>query len=259
MANIKELIEDTFNNNDNYKICCTNAKTNNAIIFFSSHAVYLEENFEELILKKDKYEWLNISKNKLIQKYYKMIIFVRDLKKFAYTKGINSELNTQDKLIKKLKELTEGYRVTVCGNSAGAYMAELTGIKLKAERVFSFSGYYKIAFESPYNDLTQYITGEIPIFYFLPFNCEGDKIQYEIAKDLKGVYPFKSNSNSHGRPFEGKIYPYLLTKDNNYLLKCHERYKDKIVDSINFAYSFMPLNIKVKEYLKIFFRKNNKK
>ena len=68
----------------NYRIVETSARTNNAIVFFSGNGLYFpntKEVFENVILNSDRYEWENIAKNKKIRKYYKLIIFVRDIYK----------------------------------------------------------------------------------------------------------------------------------------------------------------------------------
>ena len=81
--NNSELVKHEYEQ-DNFKIIHTGAKSKRAIIFFSGNGLYYPntiEEFTEKIIKKDRYEWQNISSNKKICEYYELIIFCRDLYK----------------------------------------------------------------------------------------------------------------------------------------------------------------------------------
>ena len=256
----RELIEKTFNNSDNYKVVLTNANNNNAIVFFSSHAIYGndgdDEYFKTRILVNNRFEWENVSNNKLIQRKYKLLIFVRDLKKETYRFGINSELNSYDKIIDKIAELTKGYNLTTCGNSAGGYMAQLCGIKLNAERIFTFSGYFKLPY-GEYPILKPYISGNIPMFYFVPYYSEGDIIQYNESKECKGVYTYLFDSKEHGVTVKGECYPLLLTFSNEKLIDIYNKNKDKIIDKNSFYRSITPAKLKLLNLLGYIFSIKN--
>ena len=122
----------------NYKIENGFNQDNICMIYFSSNNIYFpdtEEAFQEIIIEKDRYEWENIAKKIHTTKK----IFVRDIYKSWYIKGINEVVNTIEKLTELLINETCGYRVITVGNSAGGYCAILIGIKLKAEHILVFS------------------------------------------------------------------------------------------------------------------------
>ena len=123
---------------DNYRVIHTGAKNKNAIIFFAGNGIYYpheEKYFKEAMIDNDRFEWENIVQDYNVRNAYSLIILVRDIYKQWYLTGINSTINTQEKVIEKLKELTKGYEVTTCGNSAGGYMSVLAGIKMEAYRI----------------------------------------------------------------------------------------------------------------------------
>ena len=134
-------------NKDNYRVIDTGHKTGRAIIFFSGNGLYFpntEQEFTQKVITMDKYEWENISRDKLIRQYYERIILIRDIYKQWYIQGINSRYNTVDKTAELLRGLTEGFNVTTCGNSAGGYAAVLFASLLNADRFFSVSGQFSI-------------------------------------------------------------------------------------------------------------------
>ena len=74
--NDNEIVYRQYREN-NYIIEQTGSNTNNAIVFFSSHGIYFpnsEEVFSDRIISNDYYDWRNISKHKLIRKYFSKII-----------------------------------------------------------------------------------------------------------------------------------------------------------------------------------------
>ncbi len=119
---------------ENIKVVDLENETGLCYIFFSDNGLYnpnYRDDFEENIIKKNYFEWENICKSRKIRKIAQRIIYVRDIWKSWYVRGINRKLDTVYKLIDALKELTDGYRVITVGNSAGGYMATLAGIKLR--------------------------------------------------------------------------------------------------------------------------------
>lgn len=129
----------------NYKVITTSSPSKNAILFFSGNGLYFpneEEIFCDTVCKKDRYEWENVAQSPLIQRYYSKIIFIRDIYKQWYVKGINHEADSVTKVIELVRHLTQGYRIVTCGYSAGGYMAVLVGKEIGAKRIFSFSGQF---------------------------------------------------------------------------------------------------------------------
>lgn len=109
----------------NYLIEDVNVDSDICCIYFSSHGIYYpetENNFIDTIINKDVFEWY-----KSRMPNAKRHIFIRDIRKSFYVEGINSELNTIDKLIGFLRVQTNGFKVVTVGSSAGGYMAYICG------------------------------------------------------------------------------------------------------------------------------------
>jgi pimeloyl-ACP methyl ester carboxylesterase len=68
------------------------------------------------------------------------MIYLRDIRKSFYVTGINSKINSIEKLISFIGTETDGYEVTIAGTSAGGYLAMLLGSQLPAKNVVSFGG-----------------------------------------------------------------------------------------------------------------------
>ena len=89
------------------------SQSNLCAIYFSSNGIYFpntENTFNEIIVKKNRYEWYD-TRVKDAQKH----IFVRDVLKQWYVKGINSQIDTQAKLLDFLRKETEGYDIITIG------------------------------------------------------------------------------------------------------------------------------------------------
>lgn len=234
------LVEKIYNK-DNYRIVNTGAEGNNVLILCSGNGLYFpneEEVFCKTICEKDRYEWENVASDPLVMKYYSKIIFIRDIYKQWYVTGINAEINTMDKLILFLKGITEGYRVTVCGNSAGGYVAVIIGILLQAEVIYNFSGQYNLYNEFESAPFLRKYSGDkerakyykineiIPIqslewervFYFYPTKSEEDMLQVcEVQEAAINFFPI--DSGVHGVTVRGSCYPYLLTQNRDAIKK----------------------------------------
>jgi len=260
----------------NYKIIRTNSRNKNAIIFFSGNGLYYpneEKVFEEIIVKNNYYEWGNVAKNRKIRKKYSLIIFVRDIYKQWYLDGINAKLNTQEKVIEELAQITKDYKITTCGNSAGGYMAVLAGILLNAENIYTFSGQFFIdcsVYNGPiveqnmkteknkYYSLVNILSNHNSnIFFFYPGKSQEDISQYNLIKDFN-IYSFCFDTGNHGETTEGCCYRYILTCPTDYLKKLNTKFNDQQISKKlftkeifkNFSY-FKYLKLRYKEILKI--------
>lgn len=109
------------------------------VIYCSSSGLYYpntEVEFVKAFIEcEDRYEW----RNKRIRNVSKSI-WIRDITKEFYVRGINKRINDIDKLLSFLEEETQGYDVITVGSSGG-YIAALIGIKLDANMVYCFSGF----------------------------------------------------------------------------------------------------------------------
>lgn len=231
---------------DNYQCVDTGLRSDICYIFFSSNGLYYPDTrkvFEEEIFQKDRYEWKWMAKNSGIYNIAGKIIFVRDIYKVWYTKGINNKSNTIDKVLELLKELTEGYRIVTVGSSAGGYMAALAAVKLKALYCINFSGQYAISknLNNPYQDISNLMEdykGEI--FYFVPMHNESDNWQYNLVREKGCVKSFLFNEKQHAATMLTGNMSYIISKPEAKLLQLYEHYESKEIDKISFLFYTVP-------------------
>ncbi|HAU87813.1 MAG TPA: hypothetical protein DCW90_20700 [Lachnospiraceae bacterium] len=127
---------------DNYEVIDYD-NTNICYVFFSSNGLFFPDTikeFQEKIVDKNRYEWKRMASSKEIVVKSGRHIFVRDIYKQWYAKGISYLINSVDKMVLLLKQLTEGYDVITVGSSAGGYMAALMAAELSAKACFDFAG-----------------------------------------------------------------------------------------------------------------------
>ena len=261
--NNSKLIDSVYNNNKNYKIIETKAKTGKIIVFFSSNAIYYpndEETFTKRIIEENYYDWTHISKHKLIRKNFEKIVFVRDVYKQWYVKGINKDINDIDSLVEFVKSITKGYKVTTVGSSAGGYIASLVGCQIGAERIINNSGQYNLdkcdnpgpfiekysndENKSKYYDIVPYIKeNSSRIYYFFPSGCENDIIQSSLTEGLNINY-FVMDSIKHGEAIRPVCYPYIVTMNN---VKLNGLCSSNRVDIVKENYLYkkvVPINVR---------------
>src|SRR5882672_2149619 len=86
------------------------------ILYFSSNNIYYpneESVFNSHIKQKNRFEWYGTR----INKGYKHI-FLRDIKKQWYLKGVNAQIDSPDQLLHFLQKETKGYKVIALGSSS---------------------------------------------------------------------------------------------------------------------------------------------
>ena len=235
---------------ENYRIIKTHAKNNKAIVFFAGNGIYCpdeEEVFKQNMIKDDRFEWENIAQDYNLKNTYSLIILVRDIYKQWYLDGINNKINTQDKVIEKIKELTKGYEVTSVGNSAGGYMATLAGIKMEAQRIFTFSGQFVLLLDdtdwgpvvnenvntekNKYYSLAPLVKeAKSKIYYLYPAYCEEDILQSGTIKDSKSGYAFSFAQEKHGLSIEYRCYKTILAQSDEVIEKLYSKYKNQMID-----------------------------
>lgn len=215
----------------NIKIIDCNKQSNVVLLFCSGNGLYYpntEEEYCKKIRKQDRYEWENIANNDKLKKSVSRMIFIRDIYKQWYVTGINAKYNTIDKVVECLKQQTvDSRRLIVVGNSAGGYAAVVLGILLKASRIITVSGQFRIdtnsgdipflkkyandADRNKYYDLRPLLAkNKVPIFYFFPNRCNFDVEQYNLVKNFTHIYFFKLNSDLHGAGINSRYYADLF-------------------------------------------------
>ena len=229
------------------------------IVFFSGNGIYFPDErdvFEKIIIGKDRYEWENLSDSEEIRAWADRIIFIRDIYKSWYVKGINEKINSVDEIIKWLSRVTQGWDVVTCGNSAGGYMAALVGSKIGAKCAFSFGGQWNISYawrkskliqkrypeNSKYLDLTSLLKeNQMPIFWFYSAKNENDLAQYRFLtmNEIPYVYDFAMDSGEHGFVLFNSCYKKLLPLDSKEVIDLYEKYQGKIINLRLFCLELM--------------------
>ena len=240
---------------DNYIIREYENDSDVATVYFASNGIYYpdtEEEFRKTIVERDRYEWL-----KLHRKNVRKEIFLRDVFKCHYVLGINSRINSIDKLVSFLQKETEGMRVITVGNSAGGYAATVVGTCMKAYMVFSFSGQnditgYTRSSTSPvgrykdddtknryYSIKKLWEEAEIPsTFFFYSGHNKGDVGQCEQVmgiSDYNRFFPFCFDTDTHEKTMYNFNLPYILSYDREGLKELCMHYKDSYIKRFDFS------------------------
>lgn len=249
-TNLERVKEKIYTDYDNWYEECPHANGKKCYIFFSSNGLYPDSTAEELqqiLVNKNRFEWKSIANAFKYHKDLGKIIYVRDIYKAFYIYGISKQLDSIDKVIGKLKELTSGYEVTTVGISSGGYMAVVCAEALNAERTFCFSGQFDIESHLQHVDLIycksveekkKYINilniikqyPRIPIYYFCPIGCGHDYVNYQMVKDEKNVRSFLFPDKVHAATVYPFNFPDLLFLSNTRLDKLDKKYQEKIIN-----------------------------
>lgn len=214
-----DIVNQVYKKNDNYIIEYNEIGDKNyCAIYYSSNDIYYpnnEEIFRKRIVDKNFYEWYNTR----IEKAYKHI-FVRDVFKQWYLCGINSKIDSQQKLFEFLKKETNGYKIINVGSSAGGYAAILYGSLLKAERVLAFNPQFEINsllhrsteainplvfrlnnIRSNYFDIKNIDFNNTIVFYFISCKSKWDIEQNSHIGEKENLYKISFSTSHHGIPF----------------------------------------------------------
>ncbi len=246
-----KILKEQYEKGIHYKVKEIN-NGNKCFIFFSSNGIYYPNDiveFQNTIIRNDRYEWIHVADMEEIRKDAARIIFVRDIYKQYYVKGINSKIDTLEKLVVLLRELTKGFKVVTVGVSSGGFAAIVVGVKLKAEKIYSFGGQWSLWHEvnkgndessyflqtykdnsvyNKYYDITHLLNGsESSIYYFYSALNESDMLQATILKntDEKIVRKFAMKSRYHGYLMFNKCYAKVINAEVDKLDKLAEIYR----------------------------------
>lgn len=246
----------TYCQSKNYEAIELNPQSNLCVIYFSSNGLYYPDTaavFHQVVAVKDRYEW----KKNIVQSARK-VIFVRDVQKQWYVEGINSQVNSIEKLCTLLKAESQGLDVVCVGNSAGGYAAVLVGCKLNAARIFSLSGQFSLlhqlegefarsknptlvkyenvdGYKQNYLLIDLIKTSKVPILYFYPAKSVKDRMQAELVRDIPHVYSFAFDSKNHANTCWRINFVDLFPMDLSNLLKLHHAYAGKIINPYIFS------------------------
>ena len=217
-----EEVLETYRTRDNYLMERTpEGDDSRCAVYFSSNDLYFPNNrarFHERVTLRNTFEWFGTRVPGCGRH-----IFIRDVFKQWYLGGINSRLNSPEKVLKWLENETKGCRATMVGSSSGGYAAVLFGSLLHAERVFSFNGYFDLAPETemedaarinpllvrygndperaPFYRLAPFLHAGTPVYYFHSLFSPIDRRQRELLGGCRGVHIIPFRSRRHGIPF----------------------------------------------------------
>jgi hypothetical protein len=211
------------------------------IIYFSGNGVFsphTSEQAKEVLLTKDYFEWQSLD-----TKHAARTIFVRDVYKQWYLRGISKHYPNQNSVLALLKQLSSQHARTRCiGNSAGGYAAVLFGVQLVSELIISVAGQFDIPEflqeepEPAKNPIVhEHLVAEIstsrlelfhllsgstmPILYLYPGYNEIDKAQALLVSVYSNIIPMAFAKELHGKACYEFDYKAMLYLD---LEKCNE-------------------------------------
>lgn len=222
-------------------------------VYFSSNDIYYpntEEIFKKRIVEKDFYEWYRLRISKACKH-----IFVRDIFKQWYLKGVNSRIDNPEKFATFLRKETCGFRTIMVGSSAGGYAAILYGSMLGAEKVLAFNSQFELASllsrsdentnpllfrlkennsSRKYFDITPIINPKTKIYYFYSKGSEWDSQQngYLERQGIKSLYKIPFSSKHHGIPFLKVALPVVLNMEDDELAKFIDSVQNPILFTI---------------------------
>lgn len=252
-----EIVKDVYRSQSNYLIEYSRENpTEYCIIYFTGNNLYYpnhEAAFRERVLQKNHFEWYKTRIN-----YGHKHIFVRDVQKQFYLEGINSTLNSSQKLVDFLKQETEGYKVITLGSSAGGFAAITYGQLLNAVCIYSFNGTYEIRtkldltseeinpiiFRSRndenvlrWMDTRNFITRPETIYYFQSIKSAYDVRQFNHVKDF-AINRIQFINSKHGIPFVKDNLPFVWSLSEDEL----HRFMHKPIRPILFSIRLMGLS-----------------
>lgn len=246
---------------DNYEVV-DYANTNLCYIFFSSNGLFFPDTTSEFIDKiidKDRYEWKRMASSNEVIKRSGRHIFVRDIYKQWYIKGINQEINSIENLIFFLKELTQGYEVITVGSSAGGYIAALIAAEISAKYCFDFSGQislWEAVKTNPfvkagvkdnavkkYYDISKLIgDSECIYYYFYPQYNAKDVEQFAKIRMYPNVRGFSFGEKNHAATMFAGNMRYIICKDHEYMERLYKHYEKKVINKLTFLARTVPVS-----------------
>lgn len=245
-----DIVQKAFREMPNYLIDYDNEASSKdyCAIYFSSNNIYTpneEQAFRYRIVEKNSFEWYGLR----VRKAYKHI-FVRDIFKQWYLKGINADIDSPEKLYSFLKQETKGMKVICMGSSAGGYAAILYGSLLKAERVIAFNAQFELrsllsrddeaknplVYRVLNTEYEKYLElpavadmGNTDVFLFQSIKSKWDILQDEYIKDSLPIHKIRFRSSIHGVPFLKVAIPAIYDMDSSELVKYEKKVNNPIV------------------------------
>jgi len=250
--NLKELIEAAYSEG-NVLLEKKSGIRDCTYIFSSSNGLYFPNTasvFTREIVHNDRYEWLNIGKSINNNKS----IFLRDVYKQWYSKGVNTSINSIEKIISFCKKTTANAdELITVGTSSGGYLSVIIGLLLDAKSIYSFSGQFQLETtlsldkennailremsDNKFVHLDKILTNNINtnIYYFVSKGSVFDQDDLDIARKHSCIKIFLFKGEIHGVPFYSFVLKYLLNKDDKEMLSLFHFFENKTINPVKFA------------------------
>lgn len=238
------IVQNVYHTNNNFLIEYDDSAVNNdyCAIYFSSNDIYFpntEEVFKRRIVEKNYFEWYGTR----IKKAWKHI-FVRDIFKQWYLKGINSQIYTPELLMKFLAAETKDMKVITIGSSAGGYASLLYGSMLNAERIMAINPQIEVnslikrstASRNPilfryldtvvikYYDLRNIIDiNKDNVFYLYSTKSSWDKEQFCHISKYSNMHHIPFYTSHHGIPFLKIALEKTINMENKSLIQFEKK------------------------------------
>ncbi len=247
------IVKEAYEKMDNFLIEYNdNVQSEYCAIYFSSNDLYNpnnENSFENIIVKKNRFEWYG---NKI--KYAQKHIFIRDIYKQWYFKGINSKINSQVKLFEFLLKETQGYKIITIGSSAGGYASTLFGQQLNAKIIFNFNGQFELLSllkrskeetdplifrtnkDKASFDINSFIKSPESVYYFCSKYSAQDSVQLLHVSNIL-IKKILFNTSHHGIPFLKCNLPEVINMDKDEL----DKYANKVHHPLIFSVKLVGL------------------
>lgn len=257
MDRLNELIEKLYVD-DNYIMIDYPNESETTAIYFSGNAIFYPDTYEtayKRLVEENRFEWLNNNIPTV-----RRAIFLRDIHKCWYVKGINSRIDSLEKLAEfidnnsYINDAGEKHCVFV-GNSAGGYAATLIGTLLHGDCIFSFAGQNSLWLDgidnrfvkeksneeavAKYFDLKK-IWSDVPVwgklYYFYSNGNATDKMMYEHIKGEQNVVCIGFDTDTHAETIYSFNYRPLFAMDKKQLERMEIKFAEKV--SSRFYFSF---------------------
>lgn len=248
---------------DNFEIVEVSKERRCVAVYFSSNDLYYPNDsdaFTKAILEKNRYEWFG-TRVLRADKH----IFVRDVFKQWYLKGISSEIGSPQLLQQFLKKNIEDYQETLfLGSSAGGFAAIFYGNILGVNKVYAFNAQIELASlvtkteysvnplihdaflensKAPELNALSFHNRTVETIYIFSYLSNWDREQSTHAHNIRKLkfYSFK-----HGIPFAKELLPKIINGNMNVFFP-----KNKPEFPIIFNLKIGGLGVVYREYFRI--------
>ncbi len=187
-----------------------------AAVYFTGGGLYAPDAWLDFYNKFIKNNRFGFYKNRL-EKASKHI-FLRDTLISAYKNGINSTINSPEKLVDFVRKETEGYKVVLTGSSSGGSIATYIGCKLNAEYVIAFSPAYCYRKDTKPDDFIETLkSSNTQIYYTQPIYSKGDVEDYDFLNNHKNIKRLSIKSTVHPIAIATPIIPLIINSNRKML------------------------------------------